>query len=230
MKQFPLIISSSLAAAALSGCGLFNKDVDENSSAKLYQFEDCKGVQDYIGEAMLNQILNAYYPYYHEMMMFEDAEPEAGSDSNSSSEESPSDFSETNVQEEGVDEMDMVKTDGSFIYYAQQNRLHIVDSWPAEEANKVASVKIEGYARGLFLNGEKLVVMSWVNSGTRLEVFDISDRSNPTVLRSLDLEGYIADARMIESDVYLALNNYLDLPHSIWEIVQDNRDRLPEMS
>ena len=36
------------------------------------------------------------------------------------------DYSETNVQVEGVDEADIVKTDGEFIYVISNNKLHIV--------------------------------------------------------------------------------------------------------
>ena len=35
---------------------------------------------------------------------------------------------QTNVQEEGVDELDVVKTDGEYIYVAQDKGLHIADS------------------------------------------------------------------------------------------------------
>ena len=53
--------------------------------------------------------------------------------------------------------------------------------------------------------GDKLVVMSQVSSGTQLQIIDIGDRANPVVNRRLEVEN-IADARLIDSDVYLALN------------------------
>ena len=43
------------------------------------------------------------------------------------SKESNNDYSQTNVQVEGVDEADIIKTDGSYLYLVANNRLYIVD-------------------------------------------------------------------------------------------------------
>lgn len=40
-------------------------------------------------------------------------------------------FSRTNIQEEGVDEPDVVKTDGEYLYIASADRVNIVDAVPA---------------------------------------------------------------------------------------------------
>lgn len=60
--------------------------------------------------------------------MRESAEDMADSDASSTKESKISgDFSSTNLQVEGVDESDFVKTDGSFVYVAQSDRIQVLD-------------------------------------------------------------------------------------------------------
>ena len=53
------------------------------------------------------------------------------------------DHSETNVQVEGVDEADIIKTDGSFVYYVVNTSLYVMDIRDPEDMKLVA--KIENY-------------------------------------------------------------------------------------
>ena len=71
-----------------------------------------------------------------------------------------SDYSKTNVQVEGVDEADIVKTDGEYIYIVSGNNLTIVKAYPPplpEEAI-VSKLSFEGSIMGIFINGDKLAV------------------------------------------------------------------------
>jgi len=47
-------------------------------------------------------------------------------------------FSETNVQVEGVDEADLVKTDGQYIYLTRNGKVYIVRAYPPEAAEVVS--------------------------------------------------------------------------------------------
>ena len=76
----------------------------------------------------------------------------------------PTDYTTTNVQEEGVDELDISKTDGQYIYYIDGKRVHIFDSWPVEDTHKVAEIEIDGWGQKLFLKDDKLVVFSSIYS------------------------------------------------------------------
>ncbi|WGM89192.1 MAG: beta-propeller domain-containing protein [Candidatus Bathyarchaeum tardum] len=68
------------------------------------------------------------------------------------------DYSETNVQVEGVDEADIVKTDGEYIYVVSDTNLTIVKAFPAEEARVVSKIVLEGMISGIFINGDKVAV------------------------------------------------------------------------
>ena len=68
--------------------------------------------------------------------------------------------SDTNNQVAGVDEPDLVKTDGNLVFAIADGRLQIVDAWPAVEAHQVATVAVEGTPRRLLLHGGRAVVFS----------------------------------------------------------------------
>lgn len=208
----------------------------DRSDASLYQIASCEEFTGYVGDVGLEMLLNSRYGYGYRSM------PEAGVDSDAGAGDAPSDYTTTNVQEEGVDELDIVKTDGNFIYTVQDQGLHIVASWPVEDAAVLATVPLDGWARGLFLDGDTLYVFSWIYndgmsgdnwlrawSGTRVRVFDITDRSAPVETRTIDLEGYLADARLIDGNVYGVYNHWMYLDNGLWQLAEDKNLGLPEV-
>ena len=68
------------------------------------------------------------------------------------------DYSTTNIQVAGVDEADIVKTDGEYIYLASGNKTIIVKAYPPEQAQIVSEIEVEGTVIGIFINGDRLVV------------------------------------------------------------------------
>jgi inhibitor of cysteine peptidase len=69
-----------------------------------------------------------------------------------------SDYSETNIQVEGVDEADIVKTDGEYIYVVSGGNVTIVKAYPPEEARVLSKISLTGGIAGIFINGDKLAV------------------------------------------------------------------------
>ncbi len=67
----------------------------------------------------------------------------------------PRDYSDTNTQVKDVDEADFVKTDGEFVYVAEQGAFWIVDSWPAQQAHVVSSLEFDGAAVRLYVVGDR---------------------------------------------------------------------------
>jgi inhibitor of cysteine peptidase len=71
------------------------------------------------------------------------------------------DYSKTNVQVDNVDEADIVKTDGDYIYYVAGNKVFIVDS---KELKVISTIKIkedkkEFNPKEIFINNNKLIVL-----------------------------------------------------------------------
>ena len=150
------------------------------------------------------------------------AAPMAAQVKSSASESSAgaTDYSQTNVQVQGVDEADFVKNDDKYIYTLTQNKLVIVDAYPAENAKILSETKIDGNPRNIFVNKDRLVVFSDGNDEvagfspydfrpsprytqkTHSLVYDISDRRNPKLVKDYNLGGYYLESRMIDNYVY----------------------------
>jgi uncharacterized secreted protein with C-terminal beta-propeller domain len=127
------------------------------------------------------------------------------------------DYSTTNIQVEGVDEADVVKTDGEFIYVVSNNSVFILKAYPAEEAEVLSKIDLNGTVRGLFINQGRLVVFedegyrlyersSSEPPRTSIKVYDISDRTNPVQARNVSFDGYYFNSRMIGDYVYAVIN------------------------
>jgi len=141
---------------------------------------------------------------------------------------STDDYSATNIQVAGVDEADIVKTDGEYIYLVSGNKTIIVKAYPAEQARVLSEIELEGTAVGIFVNGDRLVVfehvtpyyydyydmpavrgyavMPYVSPRVFIKVYDISDRENPRLQRELSTDGQYISSRMIGDYAYVVVN------------------------
>jgi len=145
---------------------------------------------------------------------------------------SPSSVSQTNNQVVGVDEADIVKTDGKFIYLALGSEFRIVSAWPAATTSIASRVTLGGTAKKLFVDGNRALVYvsvarstiteqsPWMLSqasdctygyncdfsgdgnATKIIIFDITDRTAPAVVRTIDMPGSLIAARRIGSTVH----------------------------
>jgi uncharacterized secreted protein with C-terminal beta-propeller domain len=143
------------------------------------------------------------------------------------------DYSETNVQVKGVDEADIVKTDGSYIYYVAGNQLNILK--PDGAATRlVSSTPLSsddswwGYNSEMFVLGNRLVIITqtfntvWVNDAngnyetntdqTSAVIYDISTPAKPVQVVSLGQSGSYVSSRMIGDYVYLVTSQYIYSP------------------
>jgi len=130
----------------------------------------------------------------------------------------PGDYSTTNIQVEGVDEADLVKTDGLYIYIVSDYAVHIVSAYPPEEAELVSTITFDQMVTNIYVDGDKLIAMTmddpWVYSTwsipdeiwvetTKVHIYDISTRAAPTLDRVINADGYTVNSRMIGDYVYL---------------------------
>jgi inhibitor of cysteine peptidase len=147
-------------------------------------------------------------------------------------------YSGTNVQVAGVDEADIVKTDGKYIYVVSGSTIYLAQAYPAATAQIVGRIEIAGFTpQELFVDGDRLVVFgsTYSTSGDQgyptilpadgkggiaimpypvhtgfvsVKLYDIKDRSNPKLLRSVDIEGSYLTSRKIGTDIYFVVNSY----------------------
>jgi inhibitor of cysteine peptidase len=144
-------------------------------------------------------------------------------------------YSETNIQVSGVDEGDIVKTDGTYIYVSSNNFVYIMRAYPVGEAEILAKIEINGtWNLDLYINGDKLIVLGnqqawlyygvvdsvvkesistssimpyyWYQPTTFINVYDVSDRASPSLERSLEINGTLGGSRLIEDYLYIMVN------------------------
>jgi uncharacterized secreted protein with C-terminal beta-propeller domain len=130
------------------------------------------------------------------------------------------DYSSTNIQVAGVDEADVVKTDGEYIYLSRLDTVYIIKAYPAEEAELVAKIRLGSEVSDLFIAGDTLVVFTPgysrvyamigdaatyipMTQTTSVYLYDVSDRENPTLERTYESEGSYVATRMIGDFVYV---------------------------
>jgi uncharacterized secreted protein with C-terminal beta-propeller domain len=136
-----------------------------------------------------------------------------------STEKTPSfEFSQTNVQVAGVDEDDIVKTDGEYIYAVSYSTVTIVKAYPPKDGAVVSRITFnDSYPAGIFVDGNWLVVlgveypnsyMGWINIGTKtfIRVYDITNRASPVQVKNFELSGSYFNSRKIGRYVYVVVN------------------------
>jgi uncharacterized secreted protein with C-terminal beta-propeller domain len=139
----------------------------------------------------------------------------------------PSHYTTTNNQEKGVEEGDIIKTDGKFIYTLRSNELVIAKTWPVDQTALAARVTFKTlYPQHLYLKGTDVIVQGqtseqiagWpTQAHTRIIVVDASNRESPTIKKIVDVEGATVQSRMVRGDLYLVQSSYLQLPPKLIE-------------
>ena len=128
----------------------------------------------------------------------------AGADTDNSA-----DHSDTNVQVDGVDEADVVKTDGKYIYILSfyERRVKIVDV-TGEKPRQLTSIKTEDiFNCDMYLSGGRLILLGEGNSEKQSTatavIYDISDPNKPKELTRCKQSGNYLDSRLIDSRLYI---------------------------
>ena len=150
-------------------------------------------------------------------------------------------YSGTNIQVEGVDEGDIVKTDGTYLYIIREYEL-IIMQVNGQEVTEVshtmvgAAVDNEEQESGAILNSEKLpqelylcgdraVIISSdyeyydlpdgsseSKTCTDVDIYDLTNREAPAAVASLGQDGYSIASRMIGDTLFLVTSYYPNSP------------------
>jgi uncharacterized secreted protein with C-terminal beta-propeller domain len=133
-------------------------------------------------------------------------------------------YSTTNVQVAGVDEADMVKTDGKYIYISKDTAVYIALAYPPEDAKLISKIELGEQVGDIYILGDKLVVFSSnyntfpfeplpkmpsimpptpSTQTTNIRVYDLSNVEKPVLERETKAEGTYITSRMIGDYVYV---------------------------
>jgi hypothetical protein len=173
---------------------------------------------------------------------------DSASDAISSAEPSPASpdqVSQTNLQEQGVDEADQVKADSNgYLYIAHQNFLVIEKAFPANAMAQLSALDLGGRITGLYLLEAESTVIALVNkqdylflSGSLAQVstdssaivstteydpafdivvVDISDKSAPSIKSRVRIDGSLVSSRLIDQRLHVLSNHPINPPTSIY--------------
>lgn len=143
----------------------------------------------------------------------------------------------TNLQEPGVDEADLIKTDGKFAYAIVGGEIRVVRVWPFTDFRRVARISPEGTPKGMYLRGNRLAVISvkeavWSDEGgipqsatsdgymptikepaqVIEQVYDVAAPASPVLKSTRKVTGSLLDSRRIGGTIHVVIRNAIAQP------------------
>jgi inhibitor of cysteine peptidase len=118
-------------------------------------------------------------------------------------------FTGTNVQVQGVDEPDRVKTDGTHLFVSTQNSVTILNAYPPDSTAVLSTLVFPNTnVLGLEMAPGRLMVIDQKNSGTPtvgLLLYDTSDLALPKMMQNVTIAGSYVAARLADGYVYAVI-------------------------
>jgi hypothetical protein len=187
-------------------------------------FSNCDDLLDYY----ISHAVDIVGPYGlgGPMWRFDMVAETAASDSAGGGDGASRSYTETNNQVTGVDEIDIVKTDGNRIYTVVDGALRIgVVGDPGITIAGSLSFR-DWWPQGILLHGNTVLAVGQVWGGevtplasdsriapgywssiTRVAQIDVSDANSPRLVRTLDMDGSFVSARNVDGSIRLALTS-----------------------
>ena len=141
-----------------------------------------------------------------------------------SNQESNKEYSTTNIQVENVDEADITKTDGNYIYSLSENEVIITDVKDPTQIKIIARISSKNsntIPEDLMLYQDKLIIIYenvkstssyyYYNNknNTIVSVYDISDKENIKEIKNYELEQPYYTSRCIDGKLYVISSGML---------------------
>ncbi|MFH1317291.1 MAG: beta-propeller domain-containing protein [Candidatus Woesearchaeota archaeon] len=217
MKQIKSFLDKAMVAVLLMififsivSCAIPETPITPDEDVKVKQFSSLAEIKSYIKENQdsgqgfgMGRILMKSAEMMDTMAVAESA---VGASAGGAAE----DYSTTNVQVEGVDEADFVKNDGKYIYmiksdniyygYNEQNNdgierynVYIIDAYPADDAEVISKISVEGNPSQLYINGDRLVVIGSRQRQTQAENQGSEDLTEKRAADGVALESIAPD-------------------------------------
>lgn len=194
-----------------------------NDSLGLKNFSSCSSLADYINDNNQNDY---YYPGIPEPFMMDDVmiSREESGDGAATPSSPPmknsvgtNDYSETNIQVEGVDEADIVKVDGDYIYVLNKTELVIFKYGEDGLINEIVRKGVSQNPRELYVYGDNVISFgssynfssrSYLSSGESEILVFTFDGENLNLEHQVNIQGDYVTSRLINDKFYLVSNSY----------------------
>lgn len=215
-----LAVSTGAAVLVLAACGgdsggdrdfAGDWSMESTDTAPYEDFDSCDALLSWTKSEMLERVgpygLDAY-PWVFARGLAEDGVAEAPmADVVAETSGSPApDTSVTNTQEIGIDEGDIVETDGRFVYSIVDNRLRSVD---LDTASLLEEIDLPSGDSQMILAGSRLVVVTsqWeATADTVVTTYSVQD-GQLTFDNRTHLEGQQVSVRSVGDNVYVTIRS-----------------------
>lgn len=197
-KKFALFLVSLLVLG--STFVYFSSPKQRTDNLAVEKFSSADEFKSYIENSPQNSGYTVRRTISTDMAM-ESTSDEAGGSA------SPDRVSKTNVQEKGIDEPDILKTDGKSIFFSPnqwKSETKIIDALPAKNVSLVEKVEDSGQ---MLLYNNILVIFS----SRKISGYNISDREDPEEEWKIGMNGSLVGARLKDNEIYLTVKD--DLNH-----------------
>jgi hypothetical protein len=246
LARSPLPLFALLLPTLLSACsdGESQQPWHGSQSVALVQYQTCNELEADIKARAIEE-LDVILEQYAEWGIGTDdgaAPGEGEGDGAGDDRDEGEDFSGTNNQEDGVDEADLVKTDGYHVYVVNGNRLHVFGVPEFGELVPASETELEGNPYELVLDSEagRAAVFSFVSVDSlpedhplrtllargdgdeslpyrtwgisKISIFDVSDPTEPALEREVWVEGWYQTARRTDHSLRLVANGWIQVP------------------
>lgn len=274
LSKKQMYVLSFLVVASLLGLGFIGVMAPQSYNYKLSSFESYDQLFDFLLDQSTQQ--NSY-ENFNDLTRIESAVDTMNAQGSSGQTGGSDDisYSETNIQVEGIDEPDIVKTDGTYLYILVDSTIFIVRSYPTSSLNVESKITLNDsyYYSSLFISQDTLIVFGqsypsywlyreplllekevdetidedekktpdtikpdttvplpgeWNVAQTTVQVFDLSDRRNPTVIKKIEIDGSFVNARMMNSFMYLVASESI---YDVYRIMEEvDYFRIPQIT
>ena len=223
VKVFIVILLIAIIIAVITI--VCNKDDTELKTVKSKQelLKIYEGDNSDLQELLARIFCMPFSMFYHNYDVIEKVDNtwSIGIDSASSTESSSSssntkDYSTTNIQVENVDEADIVKTDGDYIYSISEDNVIITDVKDPKQPKVVATIKSEDddIPEDIILYKDKLVVISTKGNQTKryyynnrmntvVKIYNITSREKPVLTKNYEMYEPYYTSRCIDNVLYV---------------------------
>ena len=228
---------------------------------QLQQAGNCDDLKNYITESLIKQYASIprYVEYYAcaapgsgtgtappdtampvpgDPSNLSGGETSSGGGSSADAAPVPGDVSDTNNQEQGVNEADVVKADAlGNIYVLSGRHFIIADGFPPQNTTELARIDLGARGLNLFLDKQNQRVIILARYDTPYYItdtvptnadetnsvvypkpqqdytvaifYDVSTPANPVLIDQLQLRGYYREGRRVDNRLHLVSNHYL---------------------
>lgn len=203
------------------------KDTSVKKSGAEEAVREMEGAEGY------EEIYKVIKKNYQESSAVSGVQKETASEEDSTGSVSNKSHSKTNVQTSGVDEGDIVKNDGRYIYFLDMSdqRIHIMDGAGGKlrETARIEMKTADDYGIEMYLSKDRLVLISsyyemqkgkgvlpvfesdgWSRQMLRITTYDISDRSKPKKSGEVTVSGNYGNSRLVGDYLYV-FSNYIPM-------------------